>query len=92
MADRLEYYVQKLESLIQKKLLDSKEFHNLCHGMKDEGYHVDMGILALLMKHNEEQGFISFPFYLDFKDKKSGKFDLDASDKKFLRDLGISLQ
>ena len=89
-SDNLEPLVERLEKLIQEKLLDSQEFHDICNEMKDQEYHVDMGILALLIDYQKaEKGFISFPFYLDFKDKKD--FDLSKSDKKFLKDLGISL-
>lgn len=91
MSDRLEQFIQRLESLIQKKLLNSKEFHDICHQMKSEGYNIDMGVFALLMDHDNEHGFVSFPFYLEFRDKKLGNFDLNDSDKKFLSDLGISI-
>ncbi|RJP57358.1 MAG: hypothetical protein C4541_10380 [Candidatus Auribacter fodinae] len=97
MSDKLESYIQQLEDLIQKKLLDSEEFHEICHKMKDEEYHVDMGVLALLMDHDKEKGFVSFPFYLEFSEKKenSGNGDeqnlnLSKKDVQFLKDLGIS--
>lgn len=97
MSDKLESYVQQLEDLIQKKLLDSEEFHEICHKMKDEEYHVDMGVLALLMNHDDEKGFVSFPFYLEFSEKEDNKSDgneqninLNKKDMQFLKDLGIS--
>lgn len=91
-SDKLEPLVERLETLIQEKLLDCQEFHDICNEMKDQEYHVDMGILALLIDYKKaEKGFISFPFYLDFKDKNKKDFDLSKNDKKFLKDLGISL-
>lgn len=97
MSDKLEGFVQRLEKLIQEKLLDSEEFHEICHLMKDEEYHVDMGVMALLMDHDKEKGFVSFPFYLEFSESKKADdaapeehLKLDPKDVKFLKDLGIS--
>ncbi len=92
MSDKLEKHITKLEKLIQERLLDSEEFHEICHQLKDEEYDIDMGIFALLMNYqDDEKGFISFPFYLDFGEKKEEVFELNDKDKKFLNDLGISM-
>lgn len=92
MSDNLEKHITRLEKLIQERLLDSEEFHEICHELKDAEYDLDMGIFALLMNYkDDEKGFISFPFYLDFGEKKEEIFELTDKDKKFLDDLGISL-
>ncbi len=90
MSDNFEKYVEQLEKIIQEKLLDSEEFHDICKKLKEEKYDVEMGIMALLMNYeNNEKGFVSFPFYLEYNEKTD--IDLSDNDKKFLKDLGISI-
>ena len=93
MSENLETHIQALEKLIQEKLLNCEEFHDICYKLKDEKYDIDMGIFALLMNYkDDEKGFVSFPFYLDFNgNKKNEKFEITDKDKKFLNDLGISI-
>lgn len=94
MADKLESFVARLEKLIQEKLLNSEEFHDICNEMKDEEYNIDMGIVALLMDYKEEEkGFISFPFYIEFKEERENtivQMSLNEDDQNFLKDIGIS--
>jgi len=89
-TENFEKYVEQLEKIIQEKLLDCEEFHDICKKLKEENYDVEMGIMALLMNYeNNEKGFVSFPFYLEYKDKPG--IELSDNDKRFLKDLGISI-